>query len=181
MCVFPPELFQSKLEIDQSPFLSILNYVFPGKVSFHFNPKPVNPKENQPWVFTGRIDAEAEAPILWPADQKSWLAGNDPDVGKGWGQEEKRATEDERVGWHHQLNGCEFEQTPGDTERQGGKPGMLQFMGSQRVSHNWATTNVLHKSKNIFLDNKKPMEKTMKFNIYKIIFNPRSLFYPLSQ
>ena len=81
--------------------------------------KPVNPKENQPWIFIGRTDAEAEAPILWPPDAKSWLTGKGPDSGKEWGQEEKRTTEDEMVGWHHRLNGHEFDQTLGDSDRQG--------------------------------------------------------------
>ena len=62
--------------------------------------KPVNPKGNQSWIFIGRTDAEAEAPILWPPDAKSWFTGKNPDAGKGWGQEEKGATEDEMVGWH---------------------------------------------------------------------------------
>ena len=75
---------------------------------------PVNPKGNQPWLFIGRT--EAEAPILWPPDAKVWLTGKDPDAGKDWGQEEKGTTEDEIVGWHHWLNGQEFEQTPGDPE-----------------------------------------------------------------
>ena len=69
--------------------------------------------------FTGRTDSETEAPILWPPDLKSWLIGKDPDDGKDWGQEEKGMTEDEMVGWHHWLNGHEFEQAPGDTEGQG--------------------------------------------------------------
>ena len=77
--------------------------------------KPVNPKGNQPWIFTGRTDAEAEAPILWPPDVKNWLIGKDPDAGKDQGQKEKGAAEDEMVGWHHQLNGHEFEQIPGDS------------------------------------------------------------------
>ena len=72
--------------------------------------QPVSPKGNQPWIFTGRIDAEAEAPILWPPDVKNRLIGNDPDAGKDWGLEEKRTTEDEMVAWRHQLNGHEFEQ-----------------------------------------------------------------------
>ena len=67
----------------------------------------------------GRTDAKAEAPILWSPDSKSQLTGKDPDAGKDWRQEEKGATEDEMVGWHHGLNGCEFEQTPGDSEGQG--------------------------------------------------------------
>ena len=61
-----------------------------------------------PWVFTGRTDAEAETPILWPPDTKNWLTGKDPDAGKDWRQEEKGMTEDEMVGWHHWLNGHEF-------------------------------------------------------------------------
>jgi len=81
--------------------------------------KPVNPKGNQPWIFIGRTEAEAEAPIIWPPDVKSWLIGKDLDAGKDWGQEEKGAIEDEMVGRHHQLNGHEFEQTPRDSEGQG--------------------------------------------------------------
>ena len=67
--------------------------------------KPVNPKENQSWIFTGRTDAEAETPVLWPPDAKSWLIWKDPDAGKDWKQEENGKTEDEMVGWHHRLNG----------------------------------------------------------------------------
>ena len=81
--------------------------------------KPVNPKGNQPWMFFGRTEAEAETPILRPSDVKSQLTGKDPDAGRDWGQEDKGATEDEMAGWHHQLNGHEFEQTPGDGEGQG--------------------------------------------------------------
>ena len=76
--------------------------------------KPVNPKGKQSWIFIGRTDAEAEAPILWPRDANSWLIWKDLDAGKDWRQEEKGMTEDEMVGWHHWLNGREFEQTPGD-------------------------------------------------------------------
>ena len=64
----------------------------------------VHPKGDQSWVFTGRTDVEAETPKLWPPDAKSWLIGKDPDAGNNWGQEEKGTTEDEMVGWHHQLN-----------------------------------------------------------------------------
>ena len=81
--------------------------------------KPVNPKGNQLWIFIGRTDAEAEAPILWPPDVKSWLIGKDPDAEKDWWQEEKGMTEDEMVGWHHRLNGHEFKQAPGDGDGQG--------------------------------------------------------------
>ena len=79
----------------------------------------VHPKGDQSWVFIGRTDAEAETPILWPPDAKTWLIRKDPDAGKDWGQEEKRTTEDEMVGWHHRLNGYEFEQVLGDGKGQG--------------------------------------------------------------
>ena len=78
--------------------------------------KPVSPKGNQPWIFIGRADAEAS--ILWPPDVKSWLIGKDPNAGKDW-RKEKGTTEDEMVGWHHRLNGHEFEQAPGVGEGQG--------------------------------------------------------------
>jgi len=71
--------------------------------------QPVHPKGNQSWIFIGRTDVEAETPILWPSDAKNWLIWKDPDAGKDWRQEEKRTTEDETVGWHHWLNGHEFE------------------------------------------------------------------------
>ena len=67
--------------------------------------QPVHPKGDQSWVFIGRTDAEAETPLFWPPDVKSWIIGKDPDAGKDWGQEEKGTTEDEMVGWHHWLNG----------------------------------------------------------------------------
>ena len=70
--------------------------------------QPVHPKGNQSWICIGRTDAEAEAPIFWSPDVKNWLIWKDPDVGKDWRQE-KGTTEDEMVGWHHQLNGHEFE------------------------------------------------------------------------
>ena len=71
--------------------------------------QPFHPKGNKSWIFIGRIDVEAETPILWPPDAKNWLIGKDPDAGKDWKQE-KGMTEDEIVGWHHQLDGHEFEQ-----------------------------------------------------------------------
>ena len=81
--------------------------------------KPVKPKGNQSWIFIGKTDAEAEAPILWPPDVKNWFIGKDPDAGKDRKQEEKGMTEAEMVGWHHWLNGHEFEQASGDSEGQG--------------------------------------------------------------
>ena len=82
--------------------------------------KPFHPKGDQSWVFTGRTDVEAETPVLWPPDAESWLIWKDPDAGKDWGQEEKRMTEDEMVGWHHQHNGHGFVWTPGVGDGQGG-------------------------------------------------------------
>ena len=70
--------------------------------------KPAHPKGSQPWIFIGRTDAVAEVPIFWSPDVKSRLIGKDPDAGKDWGQEGKGTTEDETVGWHHQLNGHEY-------------------------------------------------------------------------
>ena len=81
--------------------------------------QPVHPKGNQSWIFIGRTDAEAETAILWPPDVKNWLTGKDPDAGKDWKQEEKGTTEDEMVGWHHRLNGHEFEQALGVGDGQG--------------------------------------------------------------
>ena len=104
--------------------------------------KPDNPKGNQPWIFTGRTDAKAEAWILWPPDVKSWLIGKDPDAGKDWRQE-KGTAEDEMVGWHHQLNGHEFEQTLGDREGQGSlafcSPGVAK---SRTRLSDWITTTI---------------------------------------
>ena len=82
--------------------------------------KAINPKGNQSWIFIGRTDVETETPILWPPDAKNWLIWKDPDAGKDWRQEEQGTTEDEMVGWHHRLNGHEFEKTPGVGDGQGG-------------------------------------------------------------
>ena len=81
--------------------------------------QPVHPKGNQSWVFIGRTDAEAEAPILWPPVAKNWLIWKDPDAGKDWRQEEKGMTADEMVGWHHWLDEHEFEQASGVGDGQG--------------------------------------------------------------
>ena len=81
--------------------------------------QPVHPKGDQSWVFFGRTDAKAETPILWPPHVKSWLVGKDCDAGRDWGQDEKGMTEDEMAGWHHQLDGHEFEWTPGVGDGQG--------------------------------------------------------------
>ena len=82
--------------------------------------QPVHPKGDWSWIFIGRTDAEAESPMLWPHDAKNWLIGKGPDAGKDWRQEEKGITEDEMAGWHHQLDGREFEWTLGVGDGQGG-------------------------------------------------------------
>ena len=99
--------------------------------------QPVSPRGNQSWIFIGRTDAEVEAPILWPPDAKNWLNRKDPEARKDWRQEEDGVTEDEMVGWNHQLNAHEFWQAPGISDDQ--KLGVLQSMGWQRVGHDWAT------------------------------------------
>ena len=82
--------------------------------------RTVHSKGDQPWDFFGRNDAKAETPILWPPHAKSWLIGKDSDAGRDWGEEEKGMTEDEMAGWHHRLDGCEFEWTPGVGDGQRG-------------------------------------------------------------
>ena len=88
--------------------------------------QPVNPKGNESWIFTGRIDAEAETPIPWPPDVESWLLEKDPDAGKDWRQEEKGITEDEMIRWHHRLNGWVWASSGNWWWT--GKPSMLQSM-----------------------------------------------------
>ena len=97
----------------------------------------IHPKGNQSWMFIGRIDVEAETLTLWPPDIKSWLIWKDPDAGKYWKQEEKETTEDEVIEWHNWLNGHEFEWTGNWWWT--GRPGVLRFMGSRRVGHDWVT------------------------------------------
>ena len=99
--------------------------------------QPVYPKGDQSWVFIGGTDVEAETPILWPPDVRNWLIWKDPDAGKDWGQE-KGTTEDEMAGWHHQHNGRGFGLDSGSWWWTG-RPGILWFMGLQRVRHDWAT------------------------------------------
>ena len=94
--------------------------------------KPVNPKWNQSWIFIGRTDVEAEAPILWPPDVARRLIGKDPDSGKDWRQEEKGMIDNKMVGWHHWLNGHEFEQTLGD-----GKDREARCAAVHGVANSW--------------------------------------------
>ena len=99
--------------------------------------QPVHPKGNQSWIFTGRTDAEAETPILWPPDVKNWLTGKDPDIGKDWRQEEKGMREGEIVGWHQWLDGHEFEQALGVSDGQRSLA-CCSWWGC-KVRHNWMT------------------------------------------
>ena len=102
--------------------------------------QPVHPKADQSWVFIGRSDAEAETPILWPPDAKSWLIGKDPDAGKDWRQEEKGMREDEMVGWHHWLNGHELGWTLGDGD---GRGGLACCSPGGTESRTWVTEQLL--------------------------------------
>ena len=115
--------------------------------------QPVHPKGNQSWVFIGRNDVEAETLILWPPDAKSWLIWKDPDAGKDWRQEEKGTTEDEMAGWHHRLNGHEFECTPGVGDVQRGLAccgswGRKESDTTERL--NWTELNWKHLLDNWF-------------------------------
>ena len=101
--------------------------------------QPVHPKGDQSWVFIGRTDVEAETPVLWPPDVKSWLIGKDPDAGKDSGQEEKGTAEDEMVGWHHRLIQWTWVWVDSGSWWWTGRAGVLRFTGSQRVGHDWAT------------------------------------------
>ena len=104
--------------------------------------QPGHSKGDQSWMFIGRIDAEAETLILWPPHVKSWLIGKDPDAGRDWGREEKGTTEDEMAGWHHRLDGHEFEWTLGVGDGQG-RLACCDSWGC-RVGHNWVTELNLH-------------------------------------
>ena len=112
--------------------------------------KPVNPKGYQPWLFIGRTDAEVKAPIVWLPDGKSQYTGKDPDAGKDWGQEEKGSTEDEIVGWHHWLNGHEFEQVIGVGDGWGGLACCRPWLQKELDMTEWLNNNsnhyVMHKS-----------------------------------
>ena len=99
--------------------------------------QPVHSKGDQSWVFFGRTDAKAETPILWPPHAKSWLIGKDPDVGRDWGQEEKEMTGWD--GWMASLTRWTWVWVNSGSWWWTGRPGVLRFMGLQRVRHNWAT------------------------------------------
>ena len=101
--------------------------------------QPVYPKGDQSWVFIGRTDVEAETPVLWPPDVKSWLIWKHPDAGKDWGQEEKGTTEDEMAGWHHWLNGLGFGWTQGVGDGQG-RPGVLDLKEAEEPEIKFSTS-----------------------------------------
>ena len=101
----------------------------------------VHPKRNQPWIFIGNTDAEAETPILWPPGVKNWLIWKEADSGKKWRQKEKGTTENEMVGWHHWLNGHEFEQTPGVGDGQGGLACRSPWGYNWTTELNWTELN----------------------------------------
>ena len=105
--------------------------------------KPVNPKGNQPWIFIGRTYAEAEALVLQLLDVKRGLTVKDPDAGKDWRQKEKGVVEDETVGWHHWLNGHEFEQTSGDSGRQTWRAAVYGVAESQTWLRDWTMTTAI--------------------------------------
>ena len=103
--------------------------------------KPVSPKGNQSWIFIGRTVAATEAPMLWPPDVKSWLIRKDPDAWEDWRPEKKSMTRDKMVGWHHQLDGHEFEQAPGNGEQQDAWHAAVHGVTKSRTRlSNWTTT-----------------------------------------
>ena len=110
--------------------------------------QPVHSEGDQSWVFIGRTDVEAETPLLWPPDAKSWLIWKDPDAGKDWRQEEKGTTEDEMVQWHHQLNAHGFGWTLGVADGQGGLACWGSWGGKESDMAewlNWTELNLVSK------------------------------------
>ena len=163
-----------KLSVEE---LMLLNYGIGKTLESALNCKeiqPVHPKGDQSWVFIGRTDAKAETLILWPPDAKSWLIGKDPDAEKDWGQEEKGTTEDEMAGWHHWLDGHEFEWTPGVGNGQGGLAcsdswGCKESDTTERLSWtelNWMVAVIYHHLHQFFLmQNKLLKQPTFKKRI----------------
>ena len=137
--------------------------------------QPVYSKGHQTWVFFVRNDAKAETPVVWPPHSKSWLIGKDSDPGRDWGQEEKGTTEDEMAGWHHQLDGREFEWTPVDGDGQGGLAccnswGLKESDTTEWL--NWTELNIIQMLLSIWGIPEKPANVNlyMKFEIFFSIF-----------
>ena len=156
MCILNPYKYECKWELDHKESWVLKNWCFWTVVLEKTLESPlackeirlVHPKGDESWVFIGRADVEVETPILWPPDGKSWLIWKDPDAGKDWGQEGKGATEDEMVGWHHRLDGHEFEQAPGVGDGRGGlaclgSRGRKELDTTERV--NWTELNIQRK------------------------------------
>ena len=116
---------------------------------FDYKINPVNPKGNQFWIFIGKTDAEAEAPILWPSDSKSWLIRKEPNAEKDWRQKEEGTTEDEMAGWHHQPMDISLSKLRRWWKTR--KPGMLQSVQSQILRHKWATEQQQKDKETLFL------------------------------
>ena len=125
--------------------------------------QPVHPKGNQSWIFIGRTDVEAEALILWPRDGKRRLIRKDPEARKDWRREEKGMTENKMVGWHHQLNRHEFEQTPGDGARQGSLACCSPWHRKESDMTEWLTT-IGHSQKSL------PTTVTNNFHVNEWIY-----------
>ena len=119
--------------------------------------QPVHSKGDKPWDFFGRNDAKAKTPVLWPCHAKSWLIGKDSDAGRDCGQEEKRMTEDEMAWWHHRLDGCECEWTPGVGDGQGGLACCDSWGRKESDTTEWLnwTDEMIEGSKNIQTSNYK--------------------------
>ena len=124
--------------------------------------QPVHSKGDQSWVFIGRTDAEAETPIIWPPHAKSWLIGKDSDAGRDWGQEEKGMTEDEMGGWHHRLDGHEFEWTPGVGDGQEGLACCNSWGHKELDTTEWTE---LKETKELYTENYKTLKKEIKDDI----------------
>ena len=140
--------------------------------------QPVHPKGNQSWVFTGRTNVEAETPILWPPDVKTWCWWKDPDVGKDWGQEEKWTAEDEMAGWHHQLNGHGFGWTPGVGDGQGGLAycSSWRWAKSRTQLSDWTELNWYLQTLNYFFSSWIPCIKSiLKISVVVFVNNNQKI------
>ena len=136
--------------------------------------KPVNPKGNQSWIFIVRLDAEAETPIFWPPDAKNWLIGKDPDAGKDRRWEEKGKTKNEMAGWHHWLDGHDFEQALGGGDRQGSLACCIPWGCKELNITEWLTWTELNSAcRNIFI----PVNR-IQFNL-TTQFGPKNLVHGL--